>query len=140
MLNKVTLIGNVGKEPEIRTLNNGGRMANLSLATTESWKDKQTGERKEKTEWHRITVWSDALVNVIEKFVSRGDRLYIEGQLETRKWQDKDGGERYTTEVVLKGFTGTLQMLSGRPQGSAPKVEKPAQAAPEAITEDSIPF
>ena len=112
-INKVILIGNVGKDPEVRNLSNGNRVASLTLATSESWKDKQTGERKEKTEWHRVSVFSDPLVNIIEKYVSKGSKIYIEGQLQTRKWTDKEGVEKYSTEVVLQGFNGSLTLLDG---------------------------
>jgi single-strand DNA-binding protein len=110
-LNKVTIIGTVGKDPEIRSFNNGGRVANFSIATSESWKDKATGEKKEKTEWHKISVWNDGLVGVIEKYVRKGQKVYIEGALQTRKYE-KDGVDHYTTEIVLKGFDAKLLMLS----------------------------
>lgn len=110
-LNKVTLIGNVGAEPEVRNLNSGNAVANLSLATSESWKDKNSGEKKEVTQWHRIVVWNDGLISVIEKYVSKGSKIYIEGQLQTRKWQDQEGNDRYSTEVVLTGFDAKLILL-----------------------------
>lgn len=110
-LNKVTIIGNVGNDPEFRDLTTSQRVANLSIATTESWKDKSSGEKKERTEWHRVTVWNDGLVSVIEKYVKKGSKIYVEGQLQTRKWQDKDGKDRYTTEVVLTGFDAKLILL-----------------------------
>lgn len=113
-VNKVILVGNLGKDPEIRTFPNGGRVANFSIATSESWKDKATGEKKERTEWHRISVTNDALVTVVEKYVKKGAKLYIEGQLETRKWTDKDGIEKYTTEVVLRPYRGELTMLDSK--------------------------
>lgn len=109
-LNKVTLIGNVGADPEVRNLTSGNAVANLSLATSESWKDKNTGEKKEVTQWHRIVVWNDGLISVIEKYVSKGSKLYIEGQLQTRKYE-KDGVDHYTTEVVLTGFDAKLLLL-----------------------------
>lgn len=109
-VNKVILIGNVGKDPEIRTFGNGGKVANFSIATSEQWKDKQ-GQRQEKTEWHNIAVFSDGLVGVIERYVKKGSKLYIEGKMQTRKWTDRDGNDKYTTEVVLQGFNGTLTML-----------------------------
>lgn len=111
-LNKVCLIGNVGKDPEIRSFQTGGRVANLTLATSESWKDKTTGEKKERTQWHNISVMNDALIDNIEKYVTKGMKLYIEGQLETRKWQDSSGADRYTTEVVLRQFGGQMIFLS----------------------------
>jgi single-strand DNA-binding protein len=113
-LNKVTLIGNLGKDPEIRSFQNGGRAAHFSIATTDSWKDKQSGERKERTEWHQVAIMSDGLVTVAEKYLKKGSKVYIEGKLETRKWTDKDNQERYTTEVVLRPYSGELIMLDGR--------------------------
>ena len=113
-VNKVILVGNVGQDPEVRQFQNGGQVASFSLATSESWKDKNTGERKEKTEWHRISILSEGLVRVVQSYVKKGSKLYIEGQLETRKWTDQSGVEKYTTEVVLRGFGGTLTMLDGR--------------------------
>ena len=112
-LNKVQLIGNLGADPEIRSFQNGGRVANLRIATSESWKDKATGERKEKTEWHTIALFSDGLVGVAERYLKKGSKVYIEGQLQTRKWQDKDGNDRYSTEVVLQGYDSKLVMLDG---------------------------
>jgi single-strand DNA-binding protein len=117
-VNKVILVGNLGRDPEIRSFQNGGRVANLSLATSENWKDRTTGERKEKTEWHRVAIFNDRLVDVVEKYVKKGSKLYIEGQLETRKWTDQQGQERYTTEVVLRQFRGELTMLDGRGGGA----------------------
>jgi single-strand DNA-binding protein len=116
-VNKVILVGNLGRDPEVRNFQNGGRVANLSLATSESWKDKATGERKERTEWHRVAIFNDRLVDVVEKYLKKGAKVYIEGQLETRKWTDKDGAEKYTTEVVLRQFRGELTMLDGRSGG-----------------------
>lgn len=113
-VNKVILLGNIGRDPEIRTTQNGGRIANLSLATSESWKDKATGERKENTQWHRVVIFNDALVGIIERFVKKGSKVYIEGQLETRKWQDKEGKDQYSTEVVLRQYGGTLTLLDSR--------------------------
>ena len=118
-VNKVILIGNLGRDPEIRTFQNGGKVANLRIATSEQWKDRNTGERKERTEWHSVAIMSEGLVNVVERFLKKGSKVYVEGQLETRKWQDQSGQERYTTEVVLRGFNGTLQMLDGREGGGA---------------------
>lgn len=110
-VNKVILIGHCGKDPEIRTTQSGSRVANFSMATSESWKDKATGERKENTQWHRITVWNDGIVGVIERFVKKGSKLYVEGMLETRKWTDNDGVDRYSTEVVLKPYNGSITLL-----------------------------
>jgi single-strand DNA-binding protein len=116
-VNKVILVGNVGKDPEIRRTADGRPIANLSLATSETWRDKNTGERKEKTEWHRVVVFSEPLCRVVEQYVKKGSKLYIEGQLQTRKWQDQSGVEKYSTEVVLQGFNGTLTMLDSRQGG-----------------------
>ncbi len=111
-LNKVQLIGNVGADPEIRRTQDGRPIANLRIATSESWKDKNTGERREKTEWHTVVCFNEGLCKVIEQYVGKGDKLYIEGQLQTRKWQDQEGNDRYSTEIVLQAFNGTLTMLS----------------------------
>lgn len=116
-VNKVILIGNLGRDPEIRSFQNGGKVANLRIATSENWKDRNTGERREKTEWHSVAIMSEGLVNVVERFLKKGSKVYLEGQLETRKWQDQSGQDRYTTEVVLRNFGGTLVMLDGRGEG-----------------------
>lgn len=112
-LNKVMLIGNLGADPEIRSFQNGGKVANLRVATTETWKDRNTGERQERTEWHSVAIFSEGLVNVVERYLKKGSKVYIEGKLQTRKWQDQSGNDRYSTEVVLRGFDGTLTMLDG---------------------------
>ena len=116
-VNKVILIGNLGQDPEIRSFQNGGKVANLRIATSEQWKDRNSGERRERTEWHRVAIMSEGLVNVVERYLKKGSKVYIEGQLETRKWQDQSGQDRYTTEIVLRGFNSTLQMLDGRGEG-----------------------
>lgn len=116
-VNKVILVGNVGQDPEIRQFQNGGQVCSFSLATSENWKDKNTGERREKTEWHRISIFNEGLVRVVQSYVKKGSKLYIEGQLETRKWQDQNGVDKYTTEVVLRGYGGNLTMLDGRSEG-----------------------
>jgi len=116
-LNKVMLIGNLGADPEIRSFQNGGRVANLRIATSENWKDKNTGERREKTEWHTVAIFSEGLVNVVERYVKKGSKVFIEGKLQTRKWQDQSGNDRYSTEVVIQGLGGTLTMLDGRGDG-----------------------
>lgn len=113
-LNKVSLIGNVGNEPEIRSMNNGERVASFSLATSESWVDRNSGERQSRTEWHRVSVFNENLVNVIEKYVNKGSKLFLEGQLRTRKWQDQSGQDRYTTEVILSRFKSELVLLDSR--------------------------
>jgi single-strand DNA-binding protein len=117
-LNKVMLIGNLGADPEIRSFQNGGKVANLRIATSESWKDKNTGERQERTEWHTVAIFSEGLIGVVERFLRKGSKVYIEGQLQTRKWQDQQGADRYSTEIVIRGLNGSLTMLDG-PQGGA---------------------
>jgi single-strand DNA-binding protein len=112
-VNKVILVGNLGRDPEIRSFQNGGRVASFSIATSESWKDKSSGERKEKTEWHRISIFNENLIGLAERYLKKGSKVYIEGQLETRKWNDKDGNEKYTTEVVLRPFRGEMTFLDG---------------------------
>ncbi|MEX0342109.1 MAG: single-stranded DNA-binding protein [Erythrobacter sp.] len=116
-LNKVMLIGNLGADPEIRSFQNGGKVANLRLATSETWKDRNTGERQERTEWHTVAIFSEGLVGVVERFLRKGSKVYIEGQLQTRKWQDQSGNDRYSTEVVIRGMNGTLTMLDGAQGG-----------------------
>ncbi len=116
-VNKVILVGNVGKDPEIRRTQDGRPIANLSLATSETWRDKATGERKEKTEWHRVVIFSEPLCKVVEQYVKKGAKLYVEGALQTRKWTDQSGVEKYSTEVVLQGFNGSLTMLDGASGG-----------------------
>ncbi|TIX49657.1 single-stranded DNA-binding protein [Alteraurantiacibacter aquimixticola] len=118
-LNKVMLIGNLGADPEIRSFQNGGRVANLRLATTETWKDRNTGERQERTEWHTVAIFSEGLVGVVERFLRKGSKVYVEGQLQTRKWQDQSGNDRYSTEVVIRGLNGTLTMLDGASGGGS---------------------
>lgn len=118
-VNKVILVGNLGADPEIRRTQDGRPIANLRIATSESWRDKNTGERKEKTEWHRVVVFNEGLCKVIEQYVKKGSKVYIEGALQTRKWTDQSGQERYSTEVVLQGFNSTLTMLDGRSGGGS---------------------
>jgi len=113
-VNKVILVGNLGADPEIRRTQDGRPIANFSVATSESWRDKNSGERREKTEWHRVVVFNEGLCKVIEQYVKKGSKVYLEGQLQTRKWQDQNGQDRYSTEVVLQGFNGNLTMLDGR--------------------------
>src|ERR1700759_3098392 len=113
-VNKVILVGNLGKDPEIRRTQDGRPIANLSVATSETWRDKATGERKEKTEWHRVVIFSEGLAKVAEQYQKKGAKVYLEGALQTRKWQDKDEQDRYSTEIVLQGFNSTLTMLDGR--------------------------
>ena len=140
-INKVILIGHLGKDPEIRNTNDGREIATFSLATGETWKDKNTGEKKETTEWHRVVVFSQGLVSVIKNYVHKGSKLYVEGQLKTRKWTDNNGVDKYTTEIVLKGFNSTIQLLSGKADTNEPKREEPSQV--ESVSndiDDDIPF
>ncbi|MDD2840035.1 MAG: single-stranded DNA-binding protein [Rickettsiales bacterium] len=153
-INKVILVGNVGKDPEIRTMSNGNEVATFSLATTDVWKDKTTHERKEKTEWHRIVIYSSGLANIVKLYVKKGTKLYLEGSLQTRKWVGNDGLEKYTTEIVLQGFNAVLQLLdtkgsSGGSSNSSSEVvdsnsdDKEIADAGEFIDEkidDTIPF
>jgi single-strand DNA-binding protein len=145
-VNKTIILGRVGRDPEIRKTNDGRSIANFSLATSESWKDKQTGEKKEKTEWHRIVIFSDALSKVVEQYVKKGSLVYVEGQIQTRKWTDNAGVEKYSTEVILQGYNGVLTLVGGRPDGGSggqsadekPRQEKSNQASQE--LNDEIPF
>jgi single-strand DNA-binding protein len=118
-VNKVILIGNLGADPEIRRTQDGRPIANLRIATSESWRDKTTGERKEKTEWHRVVIFNEGLCKIAEQYLKKGSKVYLEGSLQTRKWQDKDGQDKYSTEVVLQGFNSSLTMLDGRGGGGA---------------------
>ena len=122
-VNKVILVGNLGRDPEVRSFPSGGRVANFSIATSERWTDRNSGERRERTEWHRVAVFSEPLVNVAERYLRKGSKVYVEGQLETRKWQDQSGQERYTTEIVLRPYRGELTMLDGRSEGGAGRGE-----------------
>lgn len=134
-LNKVQLIGNVGADPEIRSVGDG-RVANLRIATSETWRDKNSGERREKTEWHSVVVWNAGLVGVIEKYVSKGSKLYVEGQLQTRKWQDQSGNDRYSTEVVLTGLNGKVILL-GDPGGNSRNNDNASQSQRNSYSEQS---
>ena len=116
-VNKVILIGNLGRDPEVRSFQNGGKVCNLRIATSETWKDRNTGERREKTEWHSVAIFQEGLVRVAEQYLRKGSKVYIEGQLQTRKWQDQSGQDRYSTEIVLQGFNSNLTMLDGRGEG-----------------------
>lgn len=125
-VNKVILVGNLGNDPEIRYMPNGGAVANITIATSESWRDKQTGEQREKTEWHRVSLFGK-LAEVAGEYLRKGSQVYIEGQLQTRKWQDQQGQDRYTTEVVVQGFNGVMQMLGGKDQGQGGQQQASAQ-------------
>jgi len=158
-VNKVILVGNLGKDPEIRRTQDGRPVANLSVATSESWRDKATGERKERTEWHRVVIFSEGLCKVAEQYLKKGAKVYIEGQLQTRKWTDQSGAEKYSTEVVLQGFNSNLTMLDGRSGGgggfgsddsagdfgsggssAAPRRAVAATGARNSDMDDDIPF
>src|SRR6056297_2589580 len=117
-VNKVILIGNLGRDPEVRSFQNGGKVCNLRIATSETWKDRNTGERKERTEWHSVAIFQEGLVRIAEQYLKKGSKVYIEGKLQTRKWQDQSGQDRYSTEVVLQGYDGVMTMLDGRDGGS----------------------
>ncbi len=143
-LNKVMLIGNLGRDPEIRSTQDGNKIANLSVATSESWKDKNTGERKEKTEWHRVVIFDEKLSEIAEKYLRKGSKVYLEGQLQTRKWQDQSGADKYSTEIVLQRYRGVLTMLSDKPEdkpasGGTPGYTRP-EPTPGPDPEDDIPF
>lgn len=129
-INKVILIGHLGADPEIRTMQNGNKIASLRVATSESWRDKQTGERREKTEWHSVVVFNEHLVKVTEQYLKKGAKVYIEGQLQTRKWQDQNGNDRYTTEIVLQNYRGELQMLDSRSGDSGQSSNQSSQPQP----------
>ena len=159
-VNKVILVGNLGRDPEIRSLNSGDRVCNLRIATSENWRDKNTGERREKTEWHSVAIFNDNLVKVCENYLRKGSKVYVEGQLQTRKWTDQNGQERYTTEIVLQRFRGELQMLDSRGEGGGdyggqssgqssgqmgggsrqPAMEGPREDFSNADLDDEIPF
>ena len=145
-VNKVIIVGNLGADPEVKSFQNGGKICNLRVATSENWKDKQTGEAKERTEWHSITLSSDGLVGVAERFLRKGSKVYVEGQLRTRKWQDQSGNDRYSTEIVVGGFDGKLVMLDGA-KGGADTQANPAQSGADAggwggadDLDDDVPF
>lgn len=153
-VNKVILVGNLGREPEVRTMQNGGKVCNLSVATSERWKDRNTGDMQERTEWHRVVIFDDRLCDVAERFLQKGSKVYLEGELQTRKWQDQSGQDRYTTEVVLRRFRGVLTMLDSRGGGgggggdygggggggdSFPQDDGMSSGAPNDL-DDEIPF
>lgn len=138
-VNKCIILGRLGQDPDIRTTQSGSRIANLSVATSESWKDKATGERKEKTEWHRIVVFSDPLITLAERYLKKGSKVYLEGQLETRKWTDQSGQDRYSTEVVLRPYRGQIQMLDSVKEIDQHNVDKGNGYQPQDL-DDDIPF
>src|SRR6218665_4156676 len=125
-VNKVILVGNLGNEPEVRNLPSGGKVVNLSVATSESWRDRNSGERKERTEWHRVVIFSEGLAKVAEQYLHKGSKVYIEGQLQTRKWQDQSGADKYSTEVVLQGFNANLTLLDGKGDNAGGEQHQPS--------------
>ena len=145
-VNKVILVGNLGRDPEMRRLNNGNQVANLRLATTETWRDKASGERKERTEWHSVVIFNEGLARIAEQYLRKGSKVYVEGQLQTRKWTDQAGAEKYATEVVLQAFGGALVLLDGRKSDAAhdddrhDATRRPAVPAGAGIPDDEIPF
>ena len=146
-VNKVILVGNLGREPETRAMQSGDKVANLSVATSENWRDRQTGERREKTEWHRVVIFDQNLVEIAEKYLQKGSKVYLEGQLQTRKWTDQSGQEKYTTEVVLQRFRSTLTMLDSRAESgvvgdhaSSPSGEPGGEPPAVGDFDDEIPF
>lgn len=143
-VNKVILIGNLGADPEVRSFQNGGRIANFRIATTEQWKDKNTGEKKERTEWHSIVLSSEGLAGVAERYLRKGSKVYVEGKLQTRKWQDQAGNDRYTTEIVVGGHGGVLTMLDGPQGGGTDAPSEPQRSSrqqpPADDLDDDIPF
>ena len=140
-VNKVILVGNLGRDPESRSFQNGGKVVNLRIATSESWKDKSSGERKEKTEWHSVAIFNEGLANVAERFLRKGSKVYIEGALQTRKWQDQAGADKYSTEIVLQGFNSVLTMLDGPNGGQGGQSADNAGHAPAGDDFDpDVPF
>lgn len=139
-VNKVIIVGNLGRDPEVRSFQNGGKVCNLRIATSESWKDKQTGERKERTEWHSVAILNEPLVRVAEQYLRKGSKVYIEGQLETRKWQDQSGNDRYSTEVTLRPYRGELTLLDGRSDDQGGGQASAPQQPPASSMDDEIPF
>jgi single-strand DNA-binding protein len=142
-VNKVIIIGNLGRDPEVRTFQNGGKICNLRIATSESWKDKSTGERKERTEWHSVAIMSEPVARIAEQYLRKGSKVYIEGQLETRKWQDQSGADRYSTEIVLRPYNGTLTLLdksSDSERQDRGSYQEPLGADYQGDLDDEIPF
>jgi single-strand DNA-binding protein len=143
-VNKVILVGNLGRDPEVRSAQDGSKIVSLSLATSENWKDRISGERKDRTEWHRVVIFNDKLAEVAEKYLRKGSKIYIEGQLQTRKWTDNTGQEKYTTEVVLSKYRGELTMLDGRQDSGSDAIDYESQSSPALKTssrfDDEIPF
>jgi len=136
-VNKAIIVGNLGQDPEVKSFDNGGEVVNLSIATSETWKDKNTGERRERTEWHRVAIFNPGLVNVAKNYLKKGSKVYVEGQLETRKWQEQSGADRYSTEVVLRPFRSELTMLDGKSGGSTGSQKSSTSGG---HVEDEVPF
>jgi single-strand DNA-binding protein len=136
-VNKAIILGNLGRDPEVRSFPNGGKVCNLRIATSETWKDKTTGERKERAEWHSVAIMNEPLVKVAEQYLRKGSKVYIEGQLETRKWQDQAGNDKYATEIVLRPYRGELTILDGKPEDKGDAYEPPQRSA---TPDDEIPF
>ena len=139
-VNKVILVGNLGKDPEVRHTQDGKPIVNLSIATSETWRDRNSGERKEKTEWHRVVIFSEGLAKVAEQYLKKGSTVYLEGALQTRKWTDKDGVEKYSTEVVLQGFNSVLTMIGGKPDAAPDRPEPQKQENFARSLDDEVPF
>lgn len=145
-VNKVILVGNLGRDPEVRNFPNGGKVVNLRIATSETWKDKASGERKERTEWHSVAIFNDGIAKIAEQYLKKGSTVYLEGQLETRKWQDQSGADKYSTEVVLRPFNGVMTLLGGKPSGDGggqqeQRRDDDSQSSRSSREdEDSIPF
>ena len=137
-VNKVIIVGNLGRDPEVRSFPNGGKVVNLSIATSETWRDKASGERKERTEWHSVAIFNEPLAKIAEQYLRKGSTVYIEGQLETRKWQDQSGADKYTTEVVLRPFNGALTLLGSKPDGE--RQERSQQSRNDTDDGSDIPF
>ena len=151
-INKVILVGNLGADPKVSNTAGGSKIVNLTIATSDSWTDKNSGERKERTEWHRVVIFNSALANIAERYLRKGSKVYLEGQLQTRKWEDNNGQERYTTEIILQNYSGSLVLLDGKgdgmggdnsvftPAGGASGWDSTPSAAPAADLDDDIPF
>lgn len=148
-VNKVILVGNLGRDPEVRTTQDGRELVNLSIATSESWRDKNSGERREKTEWHRAVIFNESLVNVAKNYLRKGSKIYVEGALQTRKWTDQSGQEKYSTEIVLQGYNAALTILDSKRDSEGgseggnyaqPQAARPAMKATDHVVDDEIPF
>ena len=139
-VNKVIILGHLGRDPEVRSFQSGGKVCNLRIATSETWKDKQTGERKERTEWHSVVIMADGLVRIAEQYLRKGSKVYLEGQLQTRKWHDQSGADRYSTEIVLRPYNSTMVLLDARREGYADHNAMPPAPGGHNDMDDEIPF